>query len=156
MLKSPLTSLELLYAYVYSLYSIERIVIVNLFQDVKEPRFYCYAPYFSEATLNRDYAVPDITKSSFGTLRPNIPPPAYTPNMYGHSTLHLPAAASHYAAADVVNIPNIQGVSGSNVYAVPNADLLWTEDLSVMEFPRESLQFIEKLGEGQFGEVSGI
>ena len=32
-------------------------------------------------------------------------------------------------------------------------DTLWTEDFSVMEFPRENLRFVEKLGEGQFGEV---
>lgn len=107
---------------------------------------------FTDAALSRDYAVPDITKSSFGTMRPNIPPPAYSPNLYGQPPLQ-PSSTTHYAAADVVNIPNIQGVSGSNVYAVPNPDLLWSEDLAVMEFPRENLKFIEKLGEGQFGEV---
>ncbi|ESO96071.1 hypothetical protein LOTGIDRAFT_116145 [Lottia gigantea] len=61
-----------------------------------------------------------------------------------------------YAAADVVNVQNVsslQGVSGNNVYAVPNADLLLTIDYSVMEFPRENLRFLEVLGEGQFGEV---
>lgn len=48
---------------------------------------------------------------------------------------------------------HVLGVSGNNVYAVPNADLLWKEELSVVEFPRENLHLIEKLGEGQFGEV---
>ena len=48
----------------------------------------------------------------------------------------------------------LQGVSGNNLYSVPNADhVLWKEDFSVMEFPRENLKFQEKLGEGQFGEV---
>lgn len=29
----------------------------------------------------------------------------------------------------------------------------WNDDLTVLEFPRESLSFREKLGEGMFGEV---
>ena len=50
-----------------------------------------------------------------------------------------------------------QGVSGNNLYSVPNTDhVLWKEDFSVMEFPRENLKFLEKLGEGQFGEVSDV
>ena len=48
---------------------------------------------------------------------------------------------------------SLQGVSGNTVYACPS-NLLWKEDLNVIEFPRESLKFVEKLGEGQFGEVS--
>lgn len=44
-------------------------------------------------------------------------------------------------------------MSGSNVYAAPNLDLLWKDDFSLMEFPKENLKFLEKLGEGQFGEV---
>ena len=39
------------------------------------------------------------------------------------------------------------------MYAAPNLDLLWKDDLSLMEFPKENLKFLEKLGEGQFGEV---
>lgn len=63
-----------------------------------------------------------------------------------------------YAAADVINvqvpnIPSLQGVSGNNVYAVPNAEILLTLEHSVAQFPRDNLQFIEVLGEGQFGEV---
>ena len=44
-------------------------------------------------------------------------------------------------------------MSGNSAYAAPNTDLLWKEDLAVIEFPREHLKFLEKLGEGQFGEV---
>lgn len=56
----------------------------------------------------------------------------------------------HYAEAD------IQGVTGSNTYSVPalTMDLLSRKDLAVEEFPRKKLTFKEKLGEGQFGEVS--
>lgn len=52
---------------------------------------------------------------------------------------------------------NLQGVTGSNTYAVPavTMDLLSGKDVAVEEFPRKLLTFKEKLGEGQFGEVSG-
>ncbi|KAG7487618.1 hypothetical protein MATL_G00025470 [Megalops atlanticus] len=58
----------------------------------------------------------------------------------------------HYAEADIVNL---QGVTGSNTYAVPaiTMDLLSGKDVAVEEFPRKLLTFKEKLGEGQFGEV---
>ncbi|XP_047230286.1 discoidin domain-containing receptor 2 isoform X1 [Girardinichthys multiradiatus] len=58
----------------------------------------------------------------------------------------------HYAEADIVNL---QGVTGSNTYAIPavTMDLLSGKDVIVEEFPRKLLIFKEKLGEGQFGEV---
>ena len=59
-----------------------------------------------------------------------------------------------YGGLEAEAIP-LQGLSGNSLYAVPNnMDLLWKEEISVMEFSRENLQFVEKLGEGQFGEVS--
>ena len=55
----------------------------------------------------------------------------------------------------VPNIPSLQGVSGNNVYAVPNSDLLVSSvDVALVEFPRRNLRFVEVLGEGEFGEVS--
>ncbi|GFY27265.1 discoidin domain-containing receptor 2 [Trichonephila clavipes] len=68
--------------------------------------------------------------------------------------LQKPPSERYYAATDVVKMPNIQGVSGNTVYAVPNVDLLSRDDNSVREIPRHRLHYIEKLGEGQFGEVS--
>ncbi|KAL0979844.1 hypothetical protein UPYG_G00190560 [Umbra pygmaea] len=58
----------------------------------------------------------------------------------------------HYAETDIVSL---QGVTGSNMYAVPalTVDSLTRKDISVAEFPRQRLFFREKLGEGQFGEV---
>uniref|UniRef100_A0A673HXM6 receptor protein-tyrosine kinase n=1 Tax=Sinocyclocheilus rhinocerous TaxID=307959 RepID=A0A673HXM6_9TELE len=58
----------------------------------------------------------------------------------------------HYAETDIISL---QGVTGSNMYAVPalTVDSLTRKDISVAEFPRERLLFREKLGEGQFGEV---
>ncbi|XP_045197424.2 discoidin domain-containing receptor 2-like isoform X2 [Mercenaria mercenaria] len=64
-----------------------------------------------------------------------------------------------YAASDVIsscvpNIPSLQGVSGNNVYAVPNSDILVSSvDCNLVEFPRRNLRFVEVLGEGEFGEV---
>lgn len=52
----------------------------------------------------------------------------------------------------------LQGVTGSNMYAVPalTVDSLTRKDISAAEFPRQQLIFREKLGEGQFGEVSRL
>ncbi|KAJ8380316.1 hypothetical protein SKAU_G00010940 [Synaphobranchus kaupii] len=62
------------------------------------------------------------------------------------------SSVPHYAETDIVNL---QGVTGSNMYAVPalTVDSLTRKDISVAEFPRHRLLFREKLGEGQFGEV---
>ncbi|XP_052219527.1 discoidin domain-containing receptor 2-like [Dreissena polymorpha] len=107
-------------------------------------------PELPSPAESQDYAVPDVTKSALMTFpqarkQNNLdkPPPQYD---------------ALYAAADIVstqvpNIPSLQGVSGNNVYAVPNAELLLSIDVSVNEFPRENLRFIEVLGQGQFGEV---
>lgn len=64
-----------------------------------------------------------------------------------------PEGVPHYAEADIVNL---QGVTGGNTYSVPavTMDLLSGKDVAVEEFPRKLLAFKEKLGEGQFGEVS--
>lgn len=63
------------------------------------------------------------------------------------------SSVPHYAETDIISL---QGVTGSNMYAVPalTVDSLTRKDISVAEFPRERLLFREKLGEGQFGEVS--
>ncbi|XP_033828597.1 discoidin domain-containing receptor 2 isoform X2 [Periophthalmus magnuspinnatus] len=62
------------------------------------------------------------------------------------------ASAPHYAETDIVRL---QGVTGSNMYAVPalTVDSLTRKDISAAEIPRHRLLFREKLGEGQFGEV---
>jgi len=75
---------------------------------------------------------------------PPLPPPAHPRDLYcGDSA---PAC--------------LQGCSGNSCYAVPEmsaVDLaLWSRDLeapAVVEFPRDSLRFVEKLGEGPHGEV---
>jgi hypothetical protein len=112
---------------------------------------------FLSGSETRDYAVPDITKSA---LVVNLPPRVPTPNQLALVD-KPPNYDVLYAAADIVNlhgrsIPSMQGVSGNNVYSVPNAELLCSIDYSVMEIQREDLRFVEVLGEGQFGEVSCI
>ena len=55
---------------------------------------------------------------------------------------------------------SLQGCSGNSCYAVPEmtaVDLaLWTREVDppdILEFPRDGLHFVEKLGEGPHGEV---
>lgn len=109
---------------------------------------------FPDTNTSREYAVPDMTKSSVIVNIPPPPPPPRRPNIYGvNPSMTLAGSGPYYTISD---IPNIQGVSGNNLYAVPNSEMLWKEDYSVMEFPRENLKFLEKLGEGQFGEVGTL
>uniref|UniRef100_H3DH64 Discoidin domain-containing receptor 2 n=1 Tax=Tetraodon nigroviridis TaxID=99883 RepID=H3DH64_TETNG len=86
----------------------------------------------SRTACGGGYAEPDITQC--------------TPHQCFHSS------APHYAETDIVRL---QGVTGSNMYAVPalTVDSLTRKDISAAEFPRQQLIFREKLGEGQFGEV---
>lgn len=89
---------------------------------------WCFCP----TACGGGYAEPDITQC--------------TPHQCFHSK------APHYAETDIVRL---QGVTGSNMYAVPalTVDSLTRKDISAAEFPRQQLIFREKLGEGQFGEV---
>lgn len=88
---------------------------------------------FPPTACGGGYAEPDVTQC--------------TPHQCFHSN------APHYAETDIVRL---QGVTGSNMYAVPalTVDSLTRKDISAAEFPRQQLIFREKLGEGQFGEVS--
>lgn len=120
-----------------------------------------------DKSFSRDYAIPDVTKSALVVAlppQPPQPPLRGTPNPTQGQPILInsldkpPTYDALYAAADVINvqvpnIPSLQGVSGNNVYAVPNAEILLTLEHSVTQFPRDNLQFIEVLGEGQFGEV---
>lgn len=107
-----------------------------------------------DSSISREYAVPDLSKCG--------PPPPVVPSCV--PLIPRPPAVTklpldqHYAATDVVKVPSIQGVSGNTVYAVPSTpDWLSTRDkLDIREYPREQLHFLEKLGEGQFGEVSWL
>jgi len=78
-------------------------------------------------------------------------PPSIHSCTPAHNT-YAPTAVP-YTVTDMA-VTSIQGVSGNNVYAVPgNLDLV-DSDPDIIEFPRDNLRFVEKLGEGQFGEVS--
>ena len=120
--------------------------------------------YFSD-TNTSTYAVPDayagdgVTRlngangpthsSSFkpfglSSSPPPLPPPPHPRDLYnGDGGIHL------------------QGCSGNSCYAMPEmtaVDLaIWTREIdppAVLEFPRDSLKFVEKLGEGPQGEVA--
>jgi len=124
------------------------------------------AEYFSD-TNTSTYAVPDtyaaaggdggarlngasgLTQSSsfkpFGLSGspPPLPPPPHPRDLYGGESAVC-----------------LQGCSGNSCYAVPEmtaVDLaLWSREVdapAVLEFPRDSLHFVEKLGEGPHGEV---
>uniref|UniRef100_A0A674MDX1 receptor protein-tyrosine kinase n=1 Tax=Takifugu rubripes TaxID=31033 RepID=A0A674MDX1_TAKRU len=95
--------------------------------------FFALSSRFSSPTAcGGGYAEPDVTQC--------------TPHQCFHNS------APHYAETDIVRL---QGVTGSNMYAVPalTVDSLTRKDISAAEFPRQQLIFREKLGEGQFGEV---
>lgn len=89
-------------------------------------------PLWRPTACGGGYAEPDVTQC--------------TPHQSFHSN------APHYAETDIIRL---QGVTGSNMYAVPalTVDSLTRKDISAAEFPRQQLIFREKLGEGQFGEV---
>ncbi|CAN7991884.1 unnamed protein product [Ixodes pacificus] len=110
--------------------------------------------YSNGSTTSREYAVPDVSKSPILNSHKSSPFPQTKPPP-------PPLAEQYYAATDVVvSLPNIQGVSGNTVYSVPSLDVSSGEEGSggvtlppVREVPRHRIRFIEKLGEGQFGEV---
>ena len=110
----------------------------------------------SDTTHSRDYAVPDFSRSAFAAVVPGTS--TFVPNIpHTHSTFapteHLHPRGVYSRAGSV---PSLQGFSGASHYGVPsNIELLWKNDLnvSITEFPRSSLRTLEKLGQGQFGEV---
>jgi len=108
----------------------------------------------TDTMTSREYAVPDMArKANAGTLSSQSnsalmyssdAPPPYP------STSGMPSSGAY----GVYHGDDMQGLSGNSLYAVPNnIDLLWKEEPSIMELPPENLLFVEKLGEGLFGEV---
>uniref|UniRef100_A0A8C9YJV8 receptor protein-tyrosine kinase n=1 Tax=Sander lucioperca TaxID=283035 RepID=A0A8C9YJV8_SANLU len=106
--------------------------VCKVLEKVKITKERCHGFLLSPSACGGGYAEPDVTQC--------------TPHQCFHSS------APHYAETDIVRL---QGVTGSNMYAVPalTVDSLTRKDISAAEFPRQHLIFREKLGEGQFGEV---
>ncbi|XP_059197923.1 discoidin domain-containing receptor 2 isoform X2 [Centropristis striata] len=104
--------------------------------------------------LGPDYQEPSRIICKLPEFAPSSEEPASSSTAASKSTVTsaVQEGAPHYAEADIVNL---QGVTGSNTYAIPalTMDLLSGKDVAVEEFPRKLLTFKEKLGEGQFGEV---
>lgn len=121
------------------------------------------------------------TPRSPKTLNCNASPPTFGRPLAKSSQppLHSPIEQQqhYYAATDVIvaSAPNIQGVSGNTVYSVPSLDLSISSANSsgddsgsvgtlrnsphlstttqVREVPRHRVRILEKIGEGQYGEV---
>ncbi|KAG8185321.1 hypothetical protein JTE90_013012 [Oedothorax gibbosus] len=112
-----------------------------LYQEPQEIKANYTGAYCNGSAISREYAIPDVKKPL---------PPSTTSSKTSFSRAAGPER--HYAATAVLELPNIQGVSGNTVYDAPNVD---EEQLPppVPEVPRHKLQYLEKLGEGQFGEV---
>lgn len=112
------------------------------------------SPDYTGSSTSREYAVPDVTKTVSSLPIITGTPPAHLPKL-PHNFFPRPPPERHYAATEICKVQNIQGVSGNTTYAVPNVDLLNHDDDGgvICEFPRHRLRFLEKLGEGQFGEV---
>ncbi|XP_015253272.1 PREDICTED: discoidin domain-containing receptor 2 isoform X4 [Cyprinodon variegatus] len=104
--------------------------------------------------LGPDYQEPTSLICKLPEFAQSSEEPASTSTAASKSTTQtvVQDGVPHYAEADIVNL---QGVTGSNTYAIPavTMDLLSGKDVVVEEFPRKLLTFKEKLGEGQFGEV---
>ncbi len=119
---------EILLVYIYS-----NFLNFPTFPEFRLYNWSCLLTLFVPVACSGGYAEPDVTLC--------------TPHQCFQSSV------PHYAETDIISL---QGVTGSNMYAVPalTVDSLTRKDISVAEFPRERLLFREKLGEGQFGEVS--
>ena len=91
--------------------------------------------------------VPDVA------LRVNLPPedsdPPPPPPPHPHPRMLYPPS-------DLVTFPQMQGVSGNTIYAVPSTGTapLPPQCHNLCELPRQQLKVIQKLGQGQFGEVN--
>ncbi|KAG2456044.1 discoidin domain-containing receptor 2 isoform X1 [Polypterus senegalus] len=96
---------------------------------------------------------PDLTQCTSRQASPRSTPHYAEPDLTQCTPRQgSQAGAPHYAETDIVSL---QGVTGSNMYAIPalTVESLTRKEVSVGEFPRHFLRFREKLGEGQFGEV---
>lgn len=82
----------------------------------------------------------------------NLPSPA-TVLSNGTNTM---SSDHYYASTDLIKPNALQGVCGSSVYIVHNMDAKLREDqpIVVPEFHRDRLNFIAKIGVGQYGEVT--
>lgn len=134
------------------------------------------SPEYSECTT-QEYAVP-LTAESIPSLYPSIGAPSpmrkslhrTPPSFFPKPPSSGPPTEKYYAATDICNVPattppsqpppppgvlqpiNIQGACGNSTLGAPNMELL-REDVEVYEFPKEQLKVLERIGEGQFGEI---
>lgn len=100
-----------------------------------------------------DYAViPDVGPQAM--LLPPAHPAPYRPA----GTSYRPPHQSYASGRSLmVGCSSIQGASGSSLFGMPTREqqppLTGVDDQPIVELPYSKLHFLEKLGEGQFGEV---
>ncbi|KAK8724801.1 hypothetical protein OTU49_010926 [Cherax quadricarinatus] len=117
-----------------------------------------------------DYAVPDVNMtppppfSDVYSPPPPVPltrPPSTLPTVRTRKDSPLPPPVppippppeqQYYAAPQLCHASNIQGVTGSVIYALADGSNLLKER-SVPEVPRQRIRILETLGEGKFGMV---
>lgn len=122
----------------------------------------------ADADDSVDYAVPDVNMtppppfSEVYTPPPPVPltrPPHSLPGRLIREAptppvplIPPPPEQQYYTAPHLCQPSNIQGVTGTVIYAVVDGSLIQKESV-VPEIPRHRIQFVEVLGEGLFGSV---
>ncbi|XP_071518495.1 discoidin domain-containing receptor 2-like [Panulirus ornatus] len=120
-------------------------------------------PLPTDTDDSEDYAVPDVGKTPpppFSEVySPCAPPPVPSTQPLAALTtvppvpaLPPPPSQEYYTAPLLCQPSNIQGVTGTVIYAVTDVTSLGRER-PVPEVPRTNLQVVETLGEGVFGVV---
>ncbi|XP_070000872.1 discoidin domain-containing receptor 2 [Penaeus vannamei] len=118
-----------------------------------------------------DYAVPDVNMtppppfSEVYSPPPPVPltrPPSTLPTIRTRKDSPLPPPVpamppppeqEYYAAPQLCHASNIQGVTGSVIYAVADAACAGGKEPPVAEVPQHRIRVLETLGEGVFGQV---
>ena len=65
-----------------------------------------------------------------------------------------PRRSVHPKVPGSSTLMGIQGLTGTSIIVMPSSHLLWQDDIVTPEYLCQKIAFIEKLGEGCFGEVS--
>ena len=119
-----------------------------------------------------DYAVPDLNMtppppfSEVYTPPPPVPlsrPPNTLPGRVTPlvPSIPPPPEKQYYAAPQLCQASNIQGVTGTVIYSIVDTASIRESDIVIPEIPKHRISVIENLGEGLFGvvqlcEVDGV
>lgn len=90
---------------------------------------------------------------SSALISSQYPPPAMSFVPEDNQRFFMASTLTHMAPCSGRETYLGQAFATCDARVCAQSILDWNEDLTVLEFPRESLSFREKLGEGMFGEV---